>query len=122
MMTSETRRSQCDGCTEFRGECAIKTVAKRKQILFRFQTEGRNLGKESANDLFVFFALKAACAVNQYAAGFQQAEDSARDDQLFVGHSAEIFRSQSPSHVNPSAHDSGICAWRIQKDPIEWRD
>ena len=68
---------------------------------------------EPANDLFVFFALKAACAVNQYAAGFQQAEYSARDDQLFVGHSAEIFRSQSPSHVNPSAHDSGICAWRI---------
>ena len=113
IITSETRRSQCDGGSEFRGECAIKTVAKRKRIFFRFQGQGRQLGKETANDLFVFFALKAACAVNQYPAGFQQAEHSARDDQLFVGHSAEIFRSESPSHVNPSAHDSGICAWRI---------
>jgi hypothetical protein len=63
--------------------------------------------------MFVFFALKAACAVNQYPAGFEQPEYRARDDQLFVGHSAEIFGSQSPSHVNPSAHGSGICAWRI---------
>ena len=80
---------------------------------FPFPAPGPELGNEPANDLFVFFALKAACAVNQYAAGFQQAEYTARDDQLFVGHSTEIFRSQSPSHVNSSAHDSGICAWRI---------
>jgi len=103
------------------GVSAIKTVAKRQRISFRCQTEDRQLGKKSTNDLFVFFALEAACAVNQYAAGSQKAKYSARDDELLVGHSSDIFRSQSPSHVNPPAHDAGICAWRINENTIEWR-
>ena len=53
-----------------RGECTIKTIAERKGIFFRFQHQGRQLGKESANDVLIFFALKTACAVNENSARF----------------------------------------------------
>src|SRR5262245_15123405 len=101
------------GPNEFRRVSTIKTVAERQRISFRFQTQGRQLGKELANDMFVFFWLKTACAVNQSAAGLQQTEYSACDGQLFVRHSSEIFRSQSPSHIDASAHYSGVCALRF---------
>src|SRR5436190_23747950 len=50
---------------ESRGECTIKTVAERKGIFFHFQHQGRQLGKEPANDVLIFFALNTACAVNE---------------------------------------------------------
>ena len=85
MLTAiKARRPQGDGyrlgiTEDFRGVSAIKTLAERQRIFFRFQTQGRRLREEAANDLFVFFGLKAACAVNQCAARFQQTNYSACD-------------------------------------------
>jgi hypothetical protein len=78
--------------------------------------------KQTPNDIFIFFRLKAACAVNQYATGLKQLERSARNDKLLVGHPAKIIRLQSPSHIDPATHDSRIRARRIHKHTIEWLD
>jgi hypothetical protein len=64
------RSPEISSSNQSRGECTIKTVAERKGIFFRFQHQGRQLRKESTNNLSVFFALKTACAVNENSAGF----------------------------------------------------
>src|SRR4051812_3072099 len=64
-------RSQKLSCSnQSRGECTIKTVAERYGIFFRFEHQARQLGKESANDVLVFFAFKTACAVTENSDGF----------------------------------------------------
>ena len=62
---------------QFRGECAIKTVAERQRSFFRSQPQAPRLRKQTSNDVFIFFRLKAACAVNQYATGLKELERSA---------------------------------------------
>jgi hypothetical protein len=41
---------------------------------------------------------------------------------LFVWHSGQISGPQSPSHVYPASHHSGVAAGRVNQDAIEWRD
>src|SRR5215471_17523878 len=110
------------GFEQFYGECAIKTVAEWQRSSFRSQPQAPRLRKQTSNDLFIFFRLKAACAVNQYAVGLKELERSARDDKLLVGHPGEVSRSQAPFHVNAASYDSGVRARRIDEHTIEWRD
>jgi len=55
---------------KFRRKCAIKTVAKRQRISFRFQAQDRCLREDAANDFFVLFRFKATRAVNKRAVRF----------------------------------------------------
>src|SRR2546423_1587089 len=94
----------------------------RSEASMRFQTQARQLRQQTPNHPLIFFRLKAACAVNQYATGLNQPERGAGDGKLLVGHPAEIIRLQSPSHIDPAAHDSRIRARRIHQHTIEWLD
>ena len=76
-----------------------RTVAERQRSFFRSQPQAPRLRKQTSNDVFIFFRLKAACAVNQYATGLNQPERGAGDGKLLVGHPAEIIRLQSPAIV-----------------------
>src|SRR2546430_9691225 len=71
---------------------AVKSVSKRQRLFFFFQLKDWHLGECVAHDVFVFFRLEAASAVNQRAARFQEREDGTNDFQLPRLHVDEIRR------------------------------
>src|SRR6266571_292478 len=72
-------------------------------------------------NFFVFFQLKAARAVNEHTAPFQQRYEPEDDFDLPLPHARKICGRQSPAHIDATPHYASVATRSIQQDPIEWR-
>ena len=73
---NERDRFASAGMHEPRGECSIEAIAEWQDGAVVFAAKKRKLGKRAGDDVFVFFRLNAARAVNESAAGSEQRHES----------------------------------------------
>src|SRR5437660_12082248 len=71
-------------------KCAVEMISKRQRTLFFVKLQHRQVGQNLLHDLFVFFRLESAGAVDEHTTRFQQRNDYAHNLNLPFLHAAEI--------------------------------
>jgi hypothetical protein len=77
---------------KLRRERAVEAISKRKGTLLFSQPQGWQTIENLLDNVFVFFRLKTARAVNNDTARFQQANHSAHNRDLPLMHARKVRR------------------------------
>lgn len=101
------------------GEGTVHLIVRREAVA-EFDGFEAGRGFEDAGDeLLVFGGFDAAGAVNEDAAGFEDAEAVFEELRLCLCLRRDVVGMETPADIDAAAHDAGVRAGHVEQDAVE---